>query len=66
MTESMNKKRYLIPVIRVQSYGEELLAAGSPFTEGETTSGGGLHNDEVNEGLSRRSGGRHSIWGDDE
>ena len=50
----MNKKQYNRPIAEELLCAADSLLAGSPLNEGETDTGGGLHDGEVNTGLSRR------------
>ena len=54
----MKKKRYITPQVEVESAWTQPLLTSSPLEEGQTETGGGLNNDEVEEGLAREN-----IWG---
>ena len=56
----MKKKRYITPRVEVESAWTQPLLTSSPLEEGQTETGGGLNNDEVEEGLAREN-----IWGYD-
>lgn len=61
----MNKKPYILPAIAVLPFRAAPLMAGSPLQEGKTESGGGIHDEEVEEGLSRQEK-KHNIWDDED
>ena len=60
----MKKKQYISPTLTVFPIHGAPLMVGSPLKEGETENGGGLYDDEVDTGFSRRN--RRDVWDEEE
>lgn len=59
----MKKRYYLKPAIEELPIAAVPLMEGSAFEEGKTDTGGGIHDDEVDDGWSRRD---RNAWDDEE
>lgn len=61
----MKKLQYIKPITEVLPIAAVPLMAGSPFEEGKTETGGGVYNEEVDDGWSRHDDHRN-IWDEDD